>query len=287
MNLKIPYALFEEHHEAFYYWGLAVEKGWIAPRGNTLFHVDHHDDMESGAYPHNFETPFSSLQERKEFTYHCLGIADFIVPALYEQLFDSLYMMKAVLPKPFGQEQRLVQLSDGNCLRACAYIPFLHAEYKKSNHPNYRFFSYYEGSLSDTPPMDNVVLDIDLDYFCWDDSLRTVGAKRIELTKEGFEDYQNNPYHPFRILPRKLLDAVEENGRYYLQYQEPLNMEAIADEERIQKRMDRFFQWMSQQPWQPRFLSVCRSAHSGYLPAVRAAFVERQFMRGLEQLWGE
>lgn len=132
MNLKIPYALFEEHHGAFYYWGLAVEKGWIAPRGNTLFHVDHHDDMESGAYPHNFETPFSSLQERKEFTYHCLGIADFIVPALYEQLFDSLYMMKAVLPKLFGQEQRLVQLSDGNCLRACAYIPFLHAEYKKA-----------------------------------------------------------------------------------------------------------------------------------------------------------
>jgi hypothetical protein len=32
MMLKMPFLTMEEHHEAFYYWGFAVEKGWIAPK---------------------------------------------------------------------------------------------------------------------------------------------------------------------------------------------------------------------------------------------------------------
>lgn len=287
MNLKIPYAIFEEHHEAFYHWGIAMEKGWIAPTGNVLFHLDHHDDMECGAYRWDFRVPFTSLKERHEFTYHALGIADFIVPALYEQTFTRLYMMKSLLPKQFQEEQRLVKLAGANHLSVLRYIPFLHGEYKRNNDPNYNFFSYHEGSLTDTPHLDNVVLDIDLDYFCWDDSLRTVEPKRLELTKQAFEEYQSDPYHPFRILPRKLLTAVEDNGHYYLEYSEPLEAAATANEDRIQKRIDRFFQWLSQQSWQPRFITICRSAHSGYLPRSRAAFVEERFLRGLNQLWGE
>lgn len=287
MKLKIPYVMIEEHHEAFYYWGLAVEKGWIPSTGNVLFHLDHHDDMECGGYRRDFHTPFSSLEERHAFTYHNLGIADFIVPALFEQTFTQLYMMKSLLPKPFQEEQRLVKLTGNSYLAVHRYVPFLHGEYKKNGHPNYRFFTYSEGSLMNTPALENTVLDVDLDYFCWDDSLHTVQPKRMELTKQAFEEYQADPYHPFRILPRRLLTAIEEDGHYYLEYSEPLEPAVIASEELIQKRMTRFFQWLKKQPWEPRMVSVCRSAHSGYLPRCRAAFVEEQFLNGLEQLWGE
>ena len=46
----IPVYCMEEHHEAFYYWGLAVENGYLQKEGNTLFHIDHHDDLENGGY---------------------------------------------------------------------------------------------------------------------------------------------------------------------------------------------------------------------------------------------
>ena len=46
----IPVYCMEEHHEAFYYWGLAVENGYLQKEGNTLFHIDHHDDLENGAF---------------------------------------------------------------------------------------------------------------------------------------------------------------------------------------------------------------------------------------------
>ncbi len=287
MNLKIPYVIFEEHNEAFYYWGQAAEKGFLAPKNNILFHVDHHDDMECGGYHWDFRRAFSSLEERREFTYQELGIADFIVPAFYEGLFDQLYMMKSLLPKPFQEEQRLVRLTGTNTLSVLRYVPFLHSKYKNSADPDYRFFTYHEGSLMDTPALKNIVLDVDLDYFCWDDSLHTTEPKRMELTKQAFEEYQANPYHPFRILPRKLLNAVEEGGHYYLEYKEPLEPGDIASEDLIQKRMDRFFQWLKQQPWEPCFMTICRSAHSGYLPRTRAAFVEEQFLHGLQDIWGE
>ena len=125
MKLRMPSYSFDEHHEAFYYWGEAIEKGYLKPKGNVLFHVDHHDDYEYGAYFRDFTKPFASLEERKEFTYHKLGIADFIVPALFEGIFDRFYNMKSLLPIPFHEVSRVVSASHGNILNVSDYVPFL------------------------------------------------------------------------------------------------------------------------------------------------------------------
>lgn len=37
MNLKNPFVMIEEHHEAFYHWGLAVEKDGFHPRAMFCF----------------------------------------------------------------------------------------------------------------------------------------------------------------------------------------------------------------------------------------------------------
>ena len=286
MKLRMPSCSFQEHHEAFYYWGEAIEKGYLKPRGNVLFHIDHHDDFEYGAYFHDFTKPFSSLEERKEFTYHCLGIADFIVPGLFEGIFDRFYNMKGLTPVPFREGLRFIRLQHDNILTPGDYIPFLHGDFKKAQDPNYTFYTQYEGSLSPTPPMDHVVLDMDLDYFCWDDALTTANPKRIELTKEGYEDFVNDPHHPFRILPRKLLHAVEEEGRYYLQYEEPPLHTPIATEERIRKRIEKFEVWLRDQPWEPALITVCRSSGSGYLPRDRAQLVEQEVEAVFTRLYG-
>lgn len=284
-NNMIPVYCMEEHNEAFYYWGLAVEKGYLNREGNTLFHVDHHGDLEGGGYFHDFSKPFQNLNDRKQFTYEKLGIADFIVPALYEGIFSQIYNMKALTPRPFVPRERFVKRIGNSALMMGEYVPFLHADLRKGKKEEYRFFTYCEGSLSDTPKLENTALDIDLDYFCWDNSLKTVPPKRIEITKEAYEEYRENPYHPFRILPRRLLKTEESGGRFYIRYEEPPVQTKEADEARIRKRIERFMEWLQTVSWQPRLITLCRSAYSGYLPAGYARLVEELVREGLENIY--
>lgn len=287
MELKMPALIMEEHHEAFYYWGYAVEQGWIAPQGNVLFHVDHHDDLTCGGYFHDFSRPLTDLKERKAFTYSHLGIADFIAPALYEGLFSHMYNMKGLVKQPFSSEERLIRLRGKQILEQGRYLPFLHADKRKDGAAGYGFYTYHEGALSDTGPLDQVVLDIDLDYFCWDDTLSTVSPKRIEITREAYEEFWADPYHPFRILPRALVRAEEADGRYYLRYMEAPTEEKPAGEDVICMRTERFFDWLGRQPWEPDLVTICRSVHSGYLPQERAGLVEKLVCQGLQKLWGK
>ncbi len=281
----IPAFIIEEHNEAFYYWHAAIEKGYIPDSGNTLFHIDHHDDLETGGYNRDFSVPFKSLEEIKKFTYEELGIADFIVPALYTGIFSRFFNMKALVPKEFQGRERFVKRLGKNVLILGEYFPFFHSSYKKEKNREYAFFSYYEGSLSETGELDNIVLDIDLDYFCWDDSLKSVSPKLMEITKGSYEEYMANPYHFMRILPRRLIKAKEMDGRFFIIYEEPPVYEKEADWERIEKRMERFFEWLKKERFCPKLITICRSAKSGYLPQKYAALVEEKVKRGLEDLY--
>ena len=285
----IPLYKIEEHNEAFYCWKDAIGKGYLDAEGNLLLHVDHHDDMEAGGYFHDFCKKLESLEEAEDFTYNCLGIADFIIPAIYEGMFHVMLNMKALRAVPWRGEEMLVKRFGSNTLVKQAYIPFLHAQKKREQEDGYAFYTYYEGSLCGLPEElelnRKLVLDIDLDYFCWDDSLATTAPKRIEITKEAYTDYMSDRYHPFRILPRRLLTASEVDGRFYLTYQEPDTFETQADAERVEKRIHRFLEWLKQADIQPCMIDVCRSARSGYLPADWAEFVEGKVMEGLAALY--
>lgn len=281
----IPVYCMEEHHEAFYYWGLAAEKGDINSKGNILFHVDHHDDLECGGYRRDFTKTFIDIEERKRFTYEELGIADFIVPAIYEGMFSKMYNMKSVMRKEFREQERYVKRIGTNALTMGEYVPFLHGTYRKEKKEEYQFFTYSEGSLSPTGELHNVVLDIDLDYFCWDDSLKTVPTKQIEITSEAYEEYMKNPYHPFRILPRRLIKAREQDGHYFLIYEEPEVYEKEVDVEKITKRIERFMLWLREVEMSPKIITICRSAKSGYLPTPYAELVEKLVKNGLEAIY--
>jgi hypothetical protein len=252
----------------------------------VLFHVDHHDDLTCGGYEHDFSKPFSGPEERKTFTYSRLGIADFIIPALYEGLFSHMFNMKGLVTQPFSAEERLIRLRGSCVLEPGRYIPFLHADKRRDGAQGYGFYTYHEGALSDTGELEHVVLDIDLDYFCWDNALSTAAPKRVEITREAYEEFCADPYHPFRILPRALIRAEADNGRYYLHYQEPPTEEPMADEKQIRARVDRFFNWLGSQPWEPALVTLCRSARSGYLPRDKAGLVEELVCEGLQRLWG-
>lgn len=120
---KIPVYIMEEHHEAFYYWNYFIECGLIPPKHNYLLHIDHHDDMEAGGYDWDFRIPWESLEQIRTFTYEKLGIADFITPALYQGIFDTVHIMKNLLPKPCTEMEFFVQRVGKGHLRQGKYIP--------------------------------------------------------------------------------------------------------------------------------------------------------------------
>ncbi|MGI6647526.1 MAG: UPF0489 family protein [Bacillota bacterium] len=44
-TLTVPLYIIEEHHEAFFIWHYGYFKGLINPFGNTVLHVDSHEDL--------------------------------------------------------------------------------------------------------------------------------------------------------------------------------------------------------------------------------------------------
>ena len=285
---KIPVIRMNEHHEAFLCWNQLIEAGYIAAEGNYLLHVDHHDDMECGGYDWSFShKPVG--EEILQFTYDVLGIADFIIPAVYYRIFSQVHLLKNVLPLKMNSLNMLVQCINDNQLNKTSVVPFIHAD--KKNDPMYSFYTQHEGGLFERETFmekikdQSVVLDVDLDYFCWDDSLSSRNPKRIEITEEAYQEYQSNPYHPFRILPRRMIKAIENQGKYYLEYKEKISPNKRPTRERILKRMDALLQWFEECNLQPAAIDICSSHYSGYLPAEMYPWIEEMFLEKIGKLW--
>lgn len=284
--MKIPVILVDEHHEAFVAWQMFIERGIVPRNGNYLLHIDHHDDMECGGYNWDFNHTPQNINEAKIFMDDALGIADFIIPAVYFGLFDSVHILKNLAPTPLVRQERFIYCKNRRELRCGNYIPFIHASKKKDKDSRYRFFSRIDGGLSENDSYtDNLVLDVDLDYFCWDDSLESAGEKKLEITANAYEEFQADKNHPFRIFPRKLIKAVKQDGKYYLVYNEYLSPPPLPDEETITLRIRHLIAYLEATGARPLAIDICRSSYSGYLPRSRAAFVEREFLKELSRVW--
>ncbi len=281
--MSIPLYRIEEHHEAFYYWNLFIEKGYIRKNDNYLLHIDHHDDMEGGGYNWDFTRTDMSLEEARKLTYDGLGIADFIVPAIFQGIFSEVHIVKSLTRTPMVQEEQFVKQTGGCKLTRGKVIPFLHASWRGRTDSPYRFFTWREGCFEPAGMEKDIVLDIDLDYFCWDDSLKSVPPKRMEITEQAYQEFIQNPYHSFRILPKRLLHVEEETGRYYLVYEEHIPQKEPSDRERILKRMDRLLRWFTECRIEPKAIDICRSRYSGYLHSSVYPWLEEEWMQRLQK----
>lgn len=291
--MKLPTIVVDEHNEAFVAWHMFKEKKIIGESGNYLLHVDHHDDMAFGGYDWDFTGHVETAAEARHLMDKALGIADFIVPAIYQRLFSTVHILKNLRACKLIKKEQYVFLASAKELICGDYIPFFHAAEKAKSESPYRFFTRVDGGLSPEKdlPEDGIVLDVDLDYFCWDDSLSSVPEARIEITAAAYEEYMSDHHHPIRIMPRKLTTVKERAGKYYLVYDEHLPPRQIADEETIVRRMERLIDYLAQAKTAFRAMDVCRSSHSGYLPSSRAAFVEREFFARIQRImelefWG-
>ena len=280
----IPLKVIEEHNEAFSVWFDAVADGTV-PRGAVLIHVDHHDDMECGGYDHDFSIPVTTRQMAEDFVERSSGIADFIIPALWEGWFSSVVIVKSLLPENFKQEEQFIHHKGSGILLNGRVFPFVHGKYKGNPSSPYRFFTRWEGFGTPLEIDVPCVLDIDLDYFCWDNSLSTTDPKRMEITEEAYHQYCEDPHHPFRLFPRRLLRIVSEENRHYLEYKEYDITPPLADVQHIIKRVERLCNWLKENNIRPALIDICRSRYSGYTPSSRWKLVEDILLEHLEKLY--
>lgn len=286
---EIPCTIMDEHRDGYLHWIAMIGRGYLPPTGNYLLHIDHHEDFVGGGYDWDMRNMPKTEEEALEFTDKCLGIADFIQPAIWQGIFDTCHLMMTLIPMEIRDEKKIMTYTGGSLL-VKDHMPLLHgmAGRGDASDSGQKLFVLRRGGLNEIDELEgaeHIVLDVDLDYFCWDNSLKSVPEKRAEVTEEAYNEFIKDRNHPLRILPKKVIRAKKEDGRFYLVYEEPYERDRIPGEDQIKKRIDRLFAWLGRCRIVPDTIDICRSSRSGYLPAERAGFTEAEFLKRLKEAY--
>ncbi len=282
MPEMIPTFIVEEHHEAFFVWNYAVLSGMVPERLNTLLHVDNHADLQLP----RLETSLKELGQDPAgifaFTKNQLGIADFILPAVYRGLFTEIYWL-VERPQLLDKERFLNVVSlngDGhtlivtdNFLLAGMFNPDRQAAVLRQIDCT--------GELS---PAGKVILDIDLDYFSCD----AIGGEtwQVQVTEGEYRRALDDPYHRLRLKFGGKLQVQARDGKYYLGYHPPLIQDGTpSDRTRIVERMDSFIRWLQTNHLQPALIDICRSRFSGYTPIEHWQWIEAELLGKMAKIF--
>jgi hypothetical protein len=293
----IPTIIVEEHHEAFVVWHEAVRCEWLKPTGNVLLHVDSHADLNDA----RLTTPLSRIPHDlagvDQFALRELGIARFIVPALYQGRFRSftwLYPRRTV-STPAAHGYLLVQQADSDGLnfvsRFSKQLPW-----GAIHHPNLKCVAatYCDlavagqelSAVAKAAATANLALDIDLDFFSCD-AWPHVTPFRLEITRNQFERLRNDRYHPLLILADGQFTLAEIEDRHYLVSREASVTASPCrlTESQIEQRIDQFVTCLAALRLTPSLVTICRSRISGFTPADQWEFIEQQLLDRLQQLY--
>lgn len=288
---SIPLFIIEEHHEAYFIWNYGYFNRFIYPVGNTLLHIDSHDDMVIARLDKSIDELEDDLDKIYDFVYEQLGIASFIIPALYRGIINNythLCRYDAVSGKKTNHYVASYQ-SAGTFFRTGKIDPFFRLQLESTDDTwgKYQFYTHQEiGLASKFSTGQSLILDIDLDYFSCDNSLSSV-EKKIEITPKAFEDFRNNKYHPFRILPAAGVSVSCDSDGYYMHYREWQEIPNLkkATSELIDKRITRLIDFLSNNNLKPRLIDICRSRYSGYTPVDQWEYIENRLLDALGQIY--
>lgn len=285
----IPLFIMEEHHEAFYLWNYAVLNELIPATKNILLHVDEHSDFALPTLSNSLNSLNGNLDKLYQFTYTELGIADFIIPAIYQGIFNELYWLK----QTHNVEQKEVKKQIFS-LKAEGKVLFVTEEIKKAGlfNPDRKPVKNKLITIADTLKNEekSVVLDIDIDYFSCDN--KAGGIMEIEVTKEVYESYRNNPYDCIRIKLGGSAKIEEKNGKFYFSLQQPI-IESFLEKDRslkvsqseIMQRIDKFCEFLTINKIEPKLINIVRSRISGYTPDDQWQFIESNLIKKLQAIY--
>lgn len=279
--MPVPLITIEEHHEAFFVWNWAVHVNYIPSHGCTLLHVDEHADM---ALPRLREAlpERCDLEAAADFTYSELGINNFIWPAVYQGLFHRVFWLRVAHAPTAGSWRRVTVYPTNSARTEFATAigdpsPDLAARGRTIEYAPITTGQRYSGSSP-------VVLDIDLDYFCWND-YPDIPEYRVEISAAAYNDFHRDRYHFLRIAPSAKISAIADKGHFYLRYEDiPKRTARVTPRETVEKRLAGFAQYLRRWEIKPALVVVCRSLYSGYTQREYAGMVEREVIAFLDDI---
>lgn len=283
--MGIPTYIVEEHKEAFYCWHYMIHAGEIPPVNNILLHVDTHDDFSGGYIGADFLQKEMDLPTAHHYAYDVLNILNFIKPAILKKIFSVAVWLNND-NKPVEEQFIRIGLSDQGFV---GEFPIPPEEMRKPGEQPDNVVDIFNirGTICDdyrtVPPLP-LVLDIDLDFFCCDASCSYARNRYLEITKDEYERYQNDPYHLLR-MEFSYFKPYKKDGRYFLSVNENIDKE-YASEQQIIARMNDFFLWLDRRQIVPAAIDICRSRFSGYLPAPVFPWIENELLTRLNNFYG-
>jgi hypothetical protein len=281
----VPVAIIvEEHHEAFFVWNYFAKKNVLSARRNTLLHVDKHADMGRPVLQTSLKHCDGDLRQLLSFTQRQLGIADFIVPAVYKGLFDQIYWIHRGC-NLFETKKTIHVVSQNGDGRNLLITDNIH--YAGPFNPDRTHATIHQIEITNSiAPSGPVVLDIDLDYFYCDD--HGGGSWEIQVTEEEYTGFVTDPYHKLRLTLGGRAQAEKRNGKFFFinhdhGIQDSQGVE--KEKETINRRIQRFVDWLQHNSVEPVLIDICRSRFSGYTPERHWRLIEQRLLEKLQTLF--
>jgi hypothetical protein len=283
---KVKTIVVEEHNEAFIAWQYAINKEIIPAIGNVLIHVDEHSDMVTPRFNQTIHDLSQDLDVIKSFTYSELGIASFIVPAVYLGIYDEVYWIKQKHRSLTQSSFEMFVSSYNNAGKKLISGKQYDVSMKMLS--GSRLFNYHRVPLGCVNNHDNLVLDIDLDYFSCTGNPIQAEEVYIEITREEYYKFLENPYHRIRFIGIGKIEVEMNEGKYYyvLNYYNELYPNPLrVDEHDILIRIKDFVDQLNILDLKPRLIDICRSRFSGYTPADQWQYIEANLLSALGQIY--
>jgi hypothetical protein len=280
----IPLFLHEEHHEAFLIWHYAIQRGLLPAQQNVLLHVDSHSDMGQPLLRTAIHQFPHTLADIAQFTYNELNIGTFILPAIYQGIFQTIYWLQPKAGK-LQTAQKYVRTHKQAGQYFIVGPDFSPWPHNKPWQDRVCFTQHVISLETPVPAMPSVVLDIDLDFFSCEFFIDA--AAKVEITPQEAERFQQNRYHPLRLHNHCMLEVHDHRFYLVLNVNSGGQIETSAklSEEAIVQRIDRFGAFLRDNKITPTLIDVCRSRFSGYTPGDQWEWIEQRLCAKLRELY--
>ncbi|MBD3327230.1 hypothetical protein GF339_21770 [candidate division KSB3 bacterium] len=277
-----PVFIIEEHHEAFCVWQHAIAAQMLPAQGNTLLHVDEHSDMNLPTLSASLQDVGAEVGETLAFVQQNLGISEFILPAVYQGVFNHVYWMRRTHAASATERTLNVLSYQGQGRRLIVTQNVLQAGLVNPDRKVATFRHISPDTAMRLP--EPVVLDIDLDYFYCD--YATGETFEVQITEQEYRAFCDNPYHRLRMTSGGKLRAEARNGDYYYIYRPGMIQDTPEfDAGEVRQRIEQFTTWLREQQVRPALIDMCRSRHSGYTPSDHWQWIEEYVLTKLEEQW--
>lgn len=290
---SIPLYIVEEHHEAFYAWYCGVQRGYLHPENNCLVHIDEHSDMTPARCRYSLHQLNGDLNAIKQFTYTELAIDTFISAAIYRGLFNRMHWIRQRHEGASVNQSIAMYFRSGNndgkkLVLGRRSEGSLHENIGQEL--NIRYFDYcrqHVEQLDEDLHHQDIVLDIDLDYFSCTGQPNKQQELWIEISQDEFERFRSNRYHPLQFRFSRVELAMKEEKYYYLinNYDEIYLEETYVSLHEIQQRVDLVIDTLRQRNIRPKLITLCRSRFSGYTPPDQWEMIEVALLKGLQTIY--